>query len=122
MEKEILLNNGVKIPTPGFGTFLTPDGATCVEAVKSAIAAGYTHIDTAAIYKNEKSVGEGIKESGIKRENLFVTSKVWNTERGYDKTLKAFDKTLSDLQHRSFQLHAASCRASNGEGKHLSDG
>lgn len=97
MEKEILLNNGVKIPTPGFGTFLTPDGATCVEAVKAAIAAGYTHIDTAAIYKNEKSVGEGIKESGIKRENLFVTSKVWNTERGYDKTLKAFDKTLSDL-------------------------
>ena len=82
MEKEILLNNGVKIPTPGFGTFLTPDGATCVEAVKAAIAAGYTHIDTAAIYKNEKSVGEGIKESGIKRENLFVTSKVWNTERG----------------------------------------
>lgn len=56
MEKEILLNNGVKIPTPGFGTFLTPDGATCVEAVKAAIAAGYTHIDTAAIYKNEKSV------------------------------------------------------------------
>ena len=97
MEKEILLNNGVKIPTPGFGTFLTPDGATCVEAVKAAIAAGYTHIDTAAVYKNEKSVGEGIKESGIKRENLFVTSKVWNTERGYDKTLKAFDKTLSDL-------------------------
>lgn len=97
MEKEILLNNGVKIPTPGFGTFLTPDGATCVEAVKAAIAAGYIHIDTAAVYKNEKSVGEGIKESGIKRENLFVTSKVWNTERGYDKTLKAFDKTLSDL-------------------------
>ena len=97
MEKEILLNNGVKIPTPGFGTFLTPNGATCVEAVKAAIAAGYTHIDTAAVYKNEKSVGEGIKESGIKRENLFVTSKVWNTERGYDKTLKAFDKTLSDL-------------------------
>ena len=126
MEKEILLNNGVKIPTPGFGTFLTPDGETCVKAVKSAIAAGYTHIDTAAVYKNEKSVGEGIKESGIKRENLFVTSKVWNTERGYDKTLKAFDKTLNDLgldsQHRSFQLHAASCRASNGEGKHLSDG
>lgn len=98
MEKEILLNNGVKIPTPGFGTFLTPDGATCVEAVRTAIAAGYTHIDTAAVYGNEKSVGEGIKESGIKRSDLFVTSKVWNTERGYDKTLKAFDKTLRDLQ------------------------
>lgn len=91
------MNNGVKIPTPGFGTFLTPDGATCVEVVRTALAAGYTHIDTAAIYKNEKSVGEGIKESGIKRDGLFVTSKVWNTERGYDKTLKAFDKTLSDL-------------------------
>ena len=74
MEKEILLNNGVKIPIPGFGTFLTPDGATCVEAVKSAIAAGYTHIDTAAIYKNEKSVGEGIKESGIKREEGLIRS------------------------------------------------
>ena len=98
MEKQILLNNGVKIPTPGFGTFLTPDGATCVEAVRTAIVAGYTHIDTAAVYGNEKSVGEGIKESGIKRSDLFVTSKVWNTERGYDKTLKAFDKTLRDLQ------------------------
>ena len=65
--------------------------------MKAAIAAGYTHIDTAAVYKNEKSVGEEIKKSGIKRETLFVTSKVWNTERGYDKTLKAFDKTLSDL-------------------------
>lgn len=98
MEKEILLNNGVKIPTPGFGTFLTPDGATCVEAVRTAIVAGYTHIDTAAVYGNEKSVGEGIQESSIKRSDLFVTSKVWNTERGYDKTLKAFDKTLRDLQ------------------------
>ena len=98
MEKDILLNNGVKIPTPGFGTFLTPDGATCVKAVRTAIAAGYTHIDTAAVYGNEKSVGEGIQESGIKRSDLFVTSKVWNTERGYDKTLKAFDKTLRDLQ------------------------
>ena len=58
MEKEILLNNGVKIPTPGFGMFLTSDEATCVEAVKAAIGAGYTHIDTAAIYQNEKSVAQ----------------------------------------------------------------
>ena len=97
MEKEMKLNNGVMIPTPGFGTFLTPDGATCVDAVKCAISTGYTHIDTAAVYGNEKSVGEGIKLSGISRDKLFVTSKVWNTERGYDKTLRAFDKTLSDL-------------------------
>ncbi len=97
MEKEIKLNNGLMIPTPGFGTFLTPDGATCVDAVKCAIASGYTHIDTAAVYGNEKSVGEGIKQSGVSRDKLFVTSKVWNTERGYDKTLRAFDKTLNDL-------------------------
>ena len=97
MEKEMKLNNGVTIPTPGFGTFLTPDGSTCVDAVKCAISTGYAHIDTAAVYGNEKSVGEGIKQSGISRDKLFVTSKVWNTERGYDKTLRAFDKTLSDL-------------------------
>ena len=59
------------VPKPGVGTFLTSDGATCVEAVKATIAAGYSHIDTAAVYKNEKSVGEGIKESGIKREKCL---------------------------------------------------
>lgn len=59
MEKNMKLNNGVMIPTPGFGTFLTPDGAICVDAVKCAISSGYTHIDTAAVYGNEKSVGEG---------------------------------------------------------------
>ena len=59
---------------------------------------GYRHIDTAAIYRNERSVGRGIKDSGIKREDIFVTSKVWNTCRGYQTTLEAFEKTLSDLQ------------------------
>ena len=63
MEKEILLNNRVKIPTPGFGTFLTPDGATCVDAVKAAIAAGYTHIDTAKAYLNEAGVEQSKEEA-----------------------------------------------------------
>ncbi len=98
MKKYFKLNNGIEIPSIGFGTWQTPDGATAISAVKTAIKAGYRHIDTAAIYKNEKSIGEGIKESGVDRKELFVTSKLWNSERGYEKTLKAFEKTLNDLQ------------------------
>ena len=91
------LNNGYKIPCVGFGTWQTPDGETAVMAVSEAIKAGYRHIDTAACYNNEVGVGQGIKESGIDRKNLFITSKVWNTQRGYEKTMAAFEKTLSDL-------------------------
>ena len=68
-----------------------------VESVKYALECGYKHIDTAAVYGNEVSVGKGIKSSAVKREDVFVTSKVWNTERGYDKTLNAFKKSLNDL-------------------------
>ena len=91
------LNNGYEIPCVGFGTWQTPDGETAVMAVSEAIRVGYRHIDTAACYGNEVGVGQGIKKSGIEREKLFVTSKVWNTERGYEKTIAAFEKTLSDL-------------------------
>ena len=92
------LKNGVKIPCIGFGTWQSPDGSTAENAVREAIEAGYRHIDTAAIYRNERSVGRGIKDAGVKREDIFVTSKVWNTCRGYQTTLEAFEKTLSDLQ------------------------
>lgn len=91
------LVNGVEIPCVGFGTWQTPDGETAVNSVKCAIRDGYRHIDTAAAYGNEVSVGKAIRESGIPREELFVTSKLWNAERGYETTLRAFDKTLSDL-------------------------
>lgn len=91
------LENGVEIPCIGFGTWQTPDGETAVKAVEAALACGYRHIDAAAIYGNEESVGEAIRESGIKREELFVTSKLWNDEHGYDTTLRAFDKTVKDL-------------------------
>ncbi len=91
------LNNGVQIPCPGFGTYKAADGEMCVNAVETALNIGYKHIDTAAVYGNEVSVGRGIKESGKARKDIFITSKVWNTERGYDKTLRAFDKTLADL-------------------------
>ncbi len=91
------LNNGVKIPCIGFGTWQTPDGQTAVKAVQAALACGYRHIDAAAIYGNEESVGEAIREAGVKRGELFVTSKLWNDEHGYETTLRAFDKTLKDL-------------------------
>jgi len=96
--KTFKLNNGIEIPAIGFGTWQIPEGDEAYQAVKEALAAGYTHIDTAAIYGNEKSVGKAIKDSGIDRNSLFITTKLWNTERGYDKTIAAFEKSLSDLQ------------------------
>lgn len=98
LEDSFTLNNGYKIPCVGFGTWQTPEGETALNAVKEAIKLGYKHIDTAAIYGNEKSVGKAIKESGINRNELFITSKVWNKERGYKTTLNAFEKTLNDLE------------------------
>jgi len=99
------LRNEVKIPCVGFGTYLTPDGDTAVRAVREAIEAGYRHIDTAAIYKNEGSVGKAIRESGIKREDLFVTSKLWNSDQGYESTKKAFEKTMDELQMEYLDLY-----------------
>ncbi len=93
----IKMNDGIAIPSIGYGTYLAPDGQTARDSVKKAIELGYRHVDTAAIYKNEKSVGEGIKDSGVDRGEIFLTSKVWNSERGYDSTLRAFEKTISDL-------------------------
>lgn len=97
MSDSFTLVNGYKIPCVGFGTWQTPDGDTAVSSVKAALSLGYKHIDTAAVYGNEKSVGTGIAESKVSREELFVTSKVWNKDRGYEKTIAAFNKTLSDL-------------------------
>ncbi len=92
----VTLNNGVKMPLLGLGVYLA-DNDNVVESVKWAVNAGYRHIDTAAIYENEKGVGRAIAECGVKREELFVTSKVWNSMQGYDTTLAAFDTTMDDL-------------------------
>lgn len=91
------LNNGKRIPCIGYGTFQTPDGKAVEEGVKEALNIGYRHIDTAYFYKNEKGVGKAIKESGIKREEIFVTSKLWNTDRGYENAKKAFERTMNNL-------------------------
>lgn len=97
-ENFYLLSNNYKIPNIGFGTFRTPSGEETEQSVLNAIKAGYKHIDCAAAYGNEKSVGEAIRKSGVSREELFVTSKLWNDDKGYEKTLAAFNKTLEDLQ------------------------
>lgn len=93
----IKLNNGVEMPAMGFGTWAVSDGADVAETVKMAIDCGFRHIDTASFYKNETGVGSGIKKSGVDRSQLWITSKVWPTESGYDGTLRAFDASLKRL-------------------------
>lgn len=91
------LYNGVKIPQVGFGTWQSADGDEAYKAVKWALEAGYRHIDTAAAYGNEESVGKAIKDSGIPREELFITTKLWNEDHGYEATKEAFGKSLEKL-------------------------
>lgn len=98
------LYNGVKIPCIGFGTWQAPDGDTAFEAVKAALEAGYKHIDTAAAYGNEESVGRAVKLSAIPREELFITSKLWNAVRGYEDTIKAFEESLKKLDTNYMDL------------------
>lgn len=92
------LHNGVEMPRLGLGVWKVQDGNEVVHAVKSAIKAGYKSIDTAAVYKNEEGVGQAIRESGAPRDSLFITTKVWNSDQGYETTLAAFDASLSKLQ------------------------
>lgn len=97
MEK-VKLNNGIEIPILGFGVFQIPDPVECEKAVMNAIETGYRLIDTAASYLNEAAVGNAIKNCGIPREELFVTTKLWVQDTGYEKTKAAFHKSLERLQ------------------------
>jgi len=92
----LTLNNGVELPTLGFGVFQTPPDET-IAAVEAALAVGYRHIDTAAAYGNEREVGEAIRRSGIDRNDVFVETKVWISDYGYDETLHAFEKSAGKL-------------------------
>ena len=91
------LNNGVNMPWFGLGVWQVEDGNEAIDSVKAALQSGYRAIDTAAAYGNEESVGKAIKESGIARDELFITSKVWNKDQGYDSTLAAFEETMKKL-------------------------
>jgi diketogulonate reductase-like aldo/keto reductase len=91
------LNNKVRMPVLGLGVYQTPPGKTTQNAVKSAIRVGYRHIDTARIYGNEADVGQAVSHSGVPREELFLTTKLWNSDQGYDSTLRACEASLKRL-------------------------
>jgi 2,5-diketo-D-gluconate reductase A len=98
MMQTVKLNNGVEIPILGFGVFQITDPTECERCVVDAIQCGYSHIDTAASYQNEEAVGKGIKQSGVPRENLFITTKLWIQRNGYEATIRAFENSLRRLQ------------------------
>lgn len=96
--QKIQLNNGVQMPLLGLGVFQIPDLNECEQTVLTAIRSGYRLIDTAALYLNEPAVGNAIKKSGVDREALFITTKLWVQDTGYEKTKKAFEKSLKELK------------------------
>jgi len=105
LSREVRLKNGVKIPLLGFGTYKLGNFDETKKAVKNAIISGYRHIDTASFYGNEDGVGEGIKESNIDRNEIFLTTKVWNDDHGYDNTINAFEKSLKKLRVNYIDLY-----------------
>ena len=101
----IQLNNQLEMPLLGFGVFQITDHDECKKTVKEALKTGYRMIDTAACYGNERAVGEAVKESGIRREDVFLVSKVWIQDAGYEKTMASFEKTLTNLQTDYLDLY-----------------
>lgn len=98
VEKFMLLSNGVKIPSIGFGTYKSGDDEETAKIIKNALNLGYKMIDTASFYNNEVGIGNGIKESDIDRKDIFIVTKLWNDDHGYDNTIEAFNKSLNNLQ------------------------
>lgn len=103
--KTTILNNKVEMPLLGFGVFQITDEKECEESVLHALKTGYRLIDTAACYGNERAVGNAVKKSGIPREEVFISSKVWIQDAGYEKTMKSFAKTLENLQTDYLDLY-----------------
>src|SRR5215210_3153631 len=101
----VTLNNGVAMPLLGFGVFQVPDPEECERAVYDAISVGYRLIDTAAAYGNEEAVGKAIKRSGIAREELFVTTKLWISDAGYESAKQAFERSMQRLQLEYLDLY-----------------
>jgi methylglyoxal/glyoxal reductase len=97
IKSKVKLNNGVEMPLFGLGVYQSDTGSETQNAVLDAIEAGYIHVDTAKLYRNEKDVGAAIKKSGIDRKDIFVTTKLWNTDQGYDSAIKAFNQSFESL-------------------------
>lgn len=115
LKDRYILNNGIGIPCVGFGTWQTPDGEVALASVLEALEAGYRHIDTAAYYFNEESIGKAIRESEVSREDLFITTKLWNGDRGYDTTLRAFEKSMANLGLEYLDLYLIHWPAAKGD-------
>jgi diketogulonate reductase-like aldo/keto reductase len=97
LQSTVKLNNGVALPLLGLGVYLMRPGRETYEAVKTALETGYRLVDTAGIYRNEEDVGKAVRDSGIRREDIFITTKLWNDDHGYDRALGAFDASLKRL-------------------------
>lgn len=104
-QPHLTLNNGIEIPQFGLGTYLTKDSQEVVDAVHTALEVGYRHFDTARIYENESAIGEALSTHQLPRGEVFITTKVWNSDQGYDKTLKAFDASLDRLDLTYIDLY-----------------
>lgn len=102
---KVKLNNGVLMPIEGFGVFQIPDAAQCLDVVGYALKTGYCLIDTASVYDNEVAVGQAINESGIDRSEIFLTTKVWTSQMGYDRTMRAFENSLKRLGQDYIDLY-----------------
>jgi len=98
IESYVMLNNGVKMPLLGLGTYKAEDFNELNNAIKEALRIGYRHIDTASFYKNEEAVGHALKESGVSRKEIFLVNKLWNSDQGYEKTLKTFRTSIKKLK------------------------
>ncbi len=116
INSKIILNNKTEIPVIGLGTYQLKDGDV-INSVKWALGAGYRLIDTAMTYRNEEGVGKGIKESGIPREEIFVTTKLWNTDQGYESTLQAIDTSLAKLGLQYVDLYLVHWPTADDEGQ-----
>ncbi|GGI44025.1 glyoxal reductase [Paenibacillus marchantiophytorum] len=101
----VILNNGVHMPWLGLGVYKTQEGQEVIQSVKTALELGYRSIDTAAIYRNEEGVGQGLRESVVPRDDIFVTTKVWNADQGYESTLQAFDASRLRLGLETIDLY-----------------
>ena len=102
---DVVLRGEVRLPRFGLGVFRMPSGAATRSLVKEALAVGYRHIDTARVYGNEEDVADGIRDSGLPRDQVFVTTKLWNDDQGYDSTLRAFDAALKRMRLDTIDLY-----------------